>query len=49
MQDPQGENGMANMMREVQELPEKFKVEEDEQYMSPYAHLEKETVLQEAR
>jgi hypothetical protein len=37
------------MMREVQELAEKFKVEEDEQYISPYSHLEKATVLQEAR
>jgi len=36
-------------MREVQELAEKFKVEEDEQYISPYAHLEKAAVLQEAR
>ena len=33
----------------VQELAEKFKVEEDEQYVSPYAHLEKAAVLQEAR
>lgn len=52
MQDNQGENGpmgMASMMREVQELADKFKVEEDEQYISPYAHLEKATVLQEAR
>jgi len=51
MQDGQGENatGMASVMREVQELAEKFKVEEDEQYVSPYAHLEKATVLQEAR
>lgn len=29
------------MLKEVQELAEKFKVEEDEQYISPYAHLEK--------
>lgn len=52
MQEGQGENGpmgMASMMREVQELAEKFKVEEDEQYVSPYAHLEKAAVLQEAR
>jgi hypothetical protein len=52
MQDQQAENGamgMASMMREVQELAEKFKVEEDEQYISPYSHLEKATVLQEAR
>jgi hypothetical protein len=51
MQDGQGDNamGMASMMREVQELAEKFKVEEDEQYISPYAQLEKATVLQEAR
>jgi len=51
MQDPQGQDGMGmgSMMREVQELAEKFKVEEDEQYISPYAHLEKAAVLQEAR
>ena len=52
MQDPQqGQDalGMGSMMREVQELAEKFKVEEDEQYISPYAHLEKATVLQDAR
>jgi hypothetical protein len=41
--------GMGSMIREVQELAEKFKVEEDEHYISPYAHLEKATVLQEAR
>jgi coatomer protein complex subunit gamma len=46
-----GENGggMSSMLKEVQELAEKFKVEEDEAYVSPYAHLEKATVLQEAR
>mmetsp|Transcript_5162 Transcript_5162/g.14783 ORF Transcript_5162/g.14783 Transcript_5162/m.14783 type:complete len:949 (+) Transcript_5162:103-2949(+) len=51
MQDGQGDNnmGMASMMREVQELAEKFKVEEDEHYISPYAQLEKAAVLQEAR
>lgn len=50
MQGGQDENmGMSTMMREVQELAEKFKVEEDEQYISPYAHLEKAAVLQEAR
>jgi coatomer protein complex subunit gamma len=52
MKDSQSEDaamGMGSMMREVQELAEKFKVEEDEQYVSPYAHLEKATVLQEAR
>lgn len=52
MQEAQGENGsmrMASMMREVQELAEKFKVEEDQEFISPYAHLEKATVLQEAR
>jgi hypothetical protein len=50
MQD-QGDNGMGMgaMMREVQELAEKFKTEEEEQYTSPYAHLEKAQVLQEAR
>lgn len=40
---------MGSMMREVQELAEKFKVEEEEHYISPYAHLEKAQVLQEAR
>jgi hypothetical protein len=50
MQDAPAENmGMSSMIREVQELAEKFKVEEDEQYISPYAQLEKATVLQEAR
>jgi hypothetical protein len=41
--------GVGSMIREVQELAEKFKVEEDEHYISPYAQLEKATVLQEAR
>jgi len=41
--------GMSSMLKEVQELADKFKVEEDEQYISPYAHLEKATVMQEAR
>ncbi|CAB9497817.1 Coatomer subunit gamma [Seminavis robusta] len=50
MGDQQEENmGMSSVLKEVQELAEKFKVEEDEQYISPYAHLEKATVLQEAR
>lgn len=40
---------MSAMLKEVQDLADKFKVEEDEQYISPYAHLEKATVLQEAR
>jgi len=40
---------MTSMLKEVQELAEKFKVEEDEPYISPYAHLEKAAVLQEAR
>jgi hypothetical protein len=44
-----GAMGMSSMLKEVQELADKFKVEEDEQYISPYAHLEKATVLQEAR
>lgn len=39
---------MSGMLKEVQELAEKFKVEEDE-YASPYAHLEKAKVLQDAR
>lgn len=41
--------GVSSMLKEVQELAEKFKVEEDDGYMSPYAHLEKATVVQEAR
>jgi len=44
MGDQQG-----GLLRELQDFGEKFKVEEDEQYISPYAHLEKATVLQEAR
>ena len=41
--------GMGSMLKEVQDLAEKFKSEDDENYISPYAHLEKATVLQEAR
>ena len=41
--------GMGSMMREVQELAEKFKVEEEEAYISPYAQLQKAQVLQQAR
>jgi coatomer protein complex subunit gamma len=44
-----GAMGMSAMLKEVQDLADKFKVEEDEQYISPYAHLEKAAVLQEAR
>ena len=45
-----GGGGMSSMLKEVQELAEKFKVEEDDVgYISPYAQLEKATVLQEAR
>jgi len=36
------------MIREVQDLAEKFK-EDDEQYISPYAQLNKSNVLQDAR
>ena len=43
------ENGVSSMLKEVQELAEKFKVEEDAEFISPYAHLEKAAVLQEAR
>jgi coatomer subunit gamma len=48
------ENGaVSTMLKEVQELAEKFKTEEDDHnnmmYISPYQHLEKATVLQEAR
>ena len=44
----EGQDGGFSMLREVQDLAEKFK-EEDELYISPYAHLEKAAVLQEAR
>ncbi len=44
----EGQEGGFNMLREVQDLAEKFK-EDDEQYISPYAQLEKAAVLQEAR
>ena len=48
------ENGaVSTMLKEVQELAEKFKTEEEDHnmmmYVSPYQHLEKATVLQEAR
>ena len=51
MQDQQGQDamGVGSMIREVQELAEKFKAEDDEHYVSPYAQLEKAKVLQEAR
>lgn len=49
MGDLSENGGMSSMLKEVQELAEKFKVEEDEAYVSPYASLEKATVLQEAR
>ncbi len=51
MQDQQGQDamGVGSMIREVQELAEKFKSEDDEHYVSPYAQLEKAKVLQEAR
>jgi len=49
MQGEQENMGMGSMMREVQELAEKFKVEEEDAYISPYARLEKAQVLQEAR
>ena len=49
----EGENGgpmgMSSLMKEVMDVADKFKVEEDEHYISPYAHLEKAAVLQEAR
>eukprot|EP00542_Grammatophora_oceanica_P018219 CAMPEP_0194047586 /NCGR_PEP_ID=MMETSP0009_2-20130614/25057_1 /TAXON_ID=210454 /ORGANISM="Grammatophora oceanica, Strain CCMP 410" /LENGTH=953 /DNA_ID=CAMNT_0038693247 /DNA_START=35 /DNA_END=2896 /DNA_ORIENTATION=+ len=44
-----GPMGMSAVLKEVQELADKFKVEEDVEYQSPYAHLEKAAVLQEAR
>jgi len=40
---------MSNMIKEVQGLAEKFKSEDEELYVSPYANLEKSAVLQEAR
>jgi len=40
---------MSNMIKEVQSLAEKFKTEDDEHFVSPYANLEKAQVLQEAR
>lgn len=40
---------MSNMIKEVQSLAEKFKTEDDENFVSPYANLEKAQVLQEAR
>jgi sensor histidine kinase regulating citrate/malate metabolism len=51
MQDQQGQDamGVGSMIREVQELAEKFKGEDDDHYVSPYAQLEKAKVLQEAR
>ena len=43
-------DGGGGLLRELQDLGEKFKVDDQEdQYISPYAHLEKATVLQEAR
>lgn len=42
----EGQDG--GFLREVQDLADKFK-EDDEQYISPYAQLEKAAVLQEAR
>ncbi len=44
----EGQEGGFNVLREVADLADKFK-EDDEQYISPYAHLEKAAVLQEAR
>jgi coatomer subunit gamma len=41
--------GMQAMLKEVQDLADKFKVEEDVEYTSPYASLEKAAVLQDAR
>jgi coatomer protein complex subunit gamma len=49
MGDLNDNGGVSSMLKEVQELAEKFKVEEDEHYVSPYASLEKAAVLQEAR
>jgi len=45
------EEGLAGaVLKELQQVAEKFKDEdEDDGYISPYAHLEKSAVLQEAR
>jgi hypothetical protein len=50
MENGDSGGGGGGILRELQDLGEKFKVDDqDEQYISPYAHLEKATVLQEAR
>lgn len=49
MGEEAGNLTMSTMMKEVQGLADKFKVEDDEMYQSPYAHLEKAAVLQDAR
>ena len=45
------EEGLASVvLKEIQQVAEKFKDEDEEEiYLSPYANLEKSTVLQEAR
>jgi len=49
MGEEAGSLTVSTMMKEVQGLADKFKVEDDEMYQSPYAHLEKAAVLQDAR
>eukprot|EP00566_Odontella_aurita_P002657 CAMPEP_0113544468 /NCGR_PEP_ID=MMETSP0015_2-20120614/10727_1 /TAXON_ID=2838 /ORGANISM="Odontella" /LENGTH=956 /DNA_ID=CAMNT_0000444735 /DNA_START=81 /DNA_END=2951 /DNA_ORIENTATION=+ /assembly_acc=CAM_ASM_000160 len=48
-QDGQQPLSMQGILREVQDLAEKFKDEDGEMFVSPYANLEKAAVLQEAR
>lgn len=40
---------MSSMLAEVQQMADKFKMDEDYNYVSPFANLEKAKVLQEAR
>ena len=47
--DDEGPLSMNAMIKEVQLMADKFKAEDDEVYVSPYAYLEKAAVLQEAR
>ena len=47
--EEEGPLSMNAMLKEVQLMADKFKAEDDEVYVSPYAYLEKAAVLQEAR
>ena len=48
-EEGEGPLSMNAMLKEVQLMADKFKAEDDEVYVSPYAYLEKAAVLQEAR